>query len=75
MDIDFSNVSELKERLIPALRFRRRELKKSNILISEEDIWSYLVINFWKNYKNLSLAQMVDDILKKQINIKKEEIL
>ena len=75
MDINFSSVDELKRRLMPALRLRKRELKRDNYQITEEKIWNYFVNNFWKKSIQLSLAQMVDDILNEEITIIKEEVL
>ncbi len=61
---EFSNVSELYSRLIPALNTKVLELKRNNInYIKKEDIWNYLKIKKWKNANNLLLHQMVDDIL------------
>lgn len=75
MDISFSSILELKQHLMPALRLRKRELKRQNILITEEEIWNYFVNRFWKTSVQLSLAQMVDDVLNKEIDIEKEKIL
>ena len=75
MDISFSSILELKQHLMPALRLRKRELKRQNILITEEEIWNYFVNRFWKTSVQLSLAQMVDDVLNKEIDIEKDKIL
>ena len=51
---EFSNVSELYSRLIPALNTKVLELKRNNIsYIKKEDIWNYLKIKKWKNANNL----------------------
>lgn len=64
MDIEFSSVKELYERLIPALKTKEQELKRNSInYVKKEDIWNYLKITKWKGAKNLLLHQMVDDIL------------
>ena len=64
MDIEFSSVKELYDRLTPALKTKEQELKRNNInYIKKEDIWNYLKITKWKGAKNLLLHQMVDDIL------------
>ena len=39
MDIRFTSLNELKSRLMPALRLRKRELRKQNPTVTEEDIW------------------------------------
>lgn len=64
MDIEFSSVKELYDRLTPAFKTKEQELKRNNInYIKKEDIWNYLKITKWKGAKNLLLHQMVDDIL------------
>jgi hypothetical protein len=75
MDVNFSSIDELKKRLMPALRLRKRELKRKNYSISEEEIWNYCIDNFWKKAVNLSLSQMVDDILNQEIILKETDIL
>ena len=75
MDVHFSSVSELKQRLMPAIRLRKKEMNQQNVFITEEEIWSYFVNHSWKYSVQLSLAQMVDDILNKEIAIEKDEIL
>lgn len=64
MDIEFSSIKELYERLTPALNAKLNELKKYDLdYIKKEDIWNYLKINKWEKANNLLLYQMVDDIL------------
>lgn len=69
MDIKFHDVLELKQRVMPALRLRKRELNKQNIQLSEEEIWDYLVEHHFKNAYQLSLAKIVDEILNREISI------
>ena len=64
MDIEFSNVKELYERLQPALNTKVTELKRNDIdYVKKEDIWNYLKDKKWTKANNLLLYQMVDDIL------------
>ena len=64
MDVEFSNILELYERLKPALFAKVAELKRNDInYIKIEDIWNYLKENKWSSASNLLLYQMVDDIL------------
>ncbi len=64
MDIEFANLKELYERLLPALRNKKLELiRKGYKGIEEIDIWNYLKEKRWKNSYNLLLYQMVDDII------------
>lgn len=75
MDVNFSSVEELKSRLMPALKLRKRELKRQNYHITEEEIWNYFVNNYWKKSIQLSLAKMVDDILNREIKLKQEDLI
>ena len=64
MDMDFSSLEELYNRLKPALRTKKRELKENGYgYLKIEDIWNYLKENKWKRSNNLSLNDMVSDIL------------
>ena len=65
MDIEFNNVKELYDRLLPALNTKVTELKRNDLdYIKVEDIWNYLKNTKWISANNLLLYQMVDDILK-----------
>lgn len=69
--IEFNNLKELKERITPALKTKVKELKNKNYtLITEEHIWEYLIKNKWKKSENLTLYDIINDIL----NIKEDEI-
>ncbi len=60
----FANLEELYTRLLPALKVKCREMKKEKMLnITEKDIWFYFCQNIWPQKTNLTLAEMVDDIL------------
>ena len=64
MDIEFSSIGELFERLKPALRTKKSELKEYGYgYLKIEDIWDYLKEKKWKKSQNLSLSDMVSDIL------------
>ncbi len=64
MEIKFDSLKELYERLIPALRSKKEEMKREKkIGITELDIFRYFCENVWKEKNNLTLAEMVNDIL------------
>ena len=64
MDMNFSSLEELYNRLKPALRTKKRELKENGYgYLKIEDIWNYLKDSKWSKANNLLLYQMVDDIL------------
>jgi len=63
-DIRFKSLNELYNRLLPALRSKKKELNsKGYKYIHEEDIWNYLKQTAWKQNIQLTLDKMVDDIL------------
>lgn len=64
MEIEFTNAKELFDRLRPALKTKQTELKRNGYTyIHDSDIWGYLIENKWNNSHNLSLYDMVSDIL------------
>lgn len=61
---DYKSQEELYQGLIPALNVKIKYLKKNKITnITKEDIWNYLKETKWKNSIDLTLADMVQDIL------------
>ena len=62
--MEFNNILELKQRVMPALRKRESDLKLKNINITSDDIWNDLKLNKWSKSHNLSLNEIVNDILK-----------
>lgn len=64
MDIVFNSLEELYQRIKPALLTKKQEMIRNGFkYIKEEDIWNYLKEIKWKNSKDLSLYDMVNDIL------------
>ena len=64
MDLDFNSIEELYNRLQPALLTKKEQMRRNGYgYIKKQDIWNYLRDNMWKNSKDLSLYQMVSDIL------------
>ena len=48
MDIEFKNLSELRERVTPALNTKLKELKAKNYnYVTIDDIWDF-IIKKWK---------------------------
>lgn len=63
-EFKFRSLEELYRKLLPAFRVKINDLRRNNISsISNEDIWNYLKINKWSNRTNLSLDEMVNDII------------
>lgn len=66
---NFTSLTELYIRVEPALDCKVNEIKRSGInYINKEDIWNYLKISIWNYKNNLTLEQMVDDILNIEID-------
>ncbi len=64
MNIEFSSLKELYARIKPALETKTNEMHRVGYnYIKEEDVWNYLKEIKWKKANNLSLYEMIDDIL------------
>lgn len=60
----FSNLNELYNRLKPALKCKCKDLKRVGInYVQEVDVWNYLKENNWVKRTNLTLGEMVNDIM------------
>ena len=68
--IEFETLEELKKRVTPALNTKIKELKNNYSNITQEDIWNYLIKNNWKKSKDLTLYDIINDI----ININVEDL-
>lgn len=63
-EIKFSSLKELYERITPALNTKRHELyNRGYMYVKNEDIWRYLTDIYWEETTNLTLGEMVDDII------------
>lgn len=66
---EFRTLEELYNRVKPALYSKREELKRNHIsYIKEADIWNYLSEFEWKKKEDLTLAEMVTDIMDLKIS-------
>lgn len=62
-EIVFRSVEELYNRVLPALYSKRKEINSLGFkLVTEKDIWNYLVEKEWKTKKNLELHDLINDI-------------
>ena len=73
-DIKFESINELYNRVLPALKSKKKELYRNGIkYISEKDIWLVISKNKWQKQRDLTLADIVDDICYlKGLNIRLE---
>ena len=61
---EYKSQLELYQGLIPAMNVKLKMLKKSDYRdITRDDIWNYLKENKWKMSVDLTLADMVHDII------------
>ncbi len=61
---EYKSQLDLYQGLIPAMNVKIKLLKKNHYDdISKEDIWNYLREHKWKSSVNLTLADMVQDII------------
>ena len=62
-EIKFKSLNELYTRLFPAFNTRKKELHMRGIDVREIDLWNYLKENVWLNSTQLSIYEMVSDIM------------
>ena len=64
MDFEFSSLKELYNHIKPALETKASEMHRLGFdYIKCEDIWNYLKENKWKKSSDLSLYEMINDVL------------
>ena len=62
--MEFKSLQQLYIKLIPAFNVKKRLILNSKYKeITNENIWSYLTENKWRTAKNLSLSDMINDII------------
>ena len=72
--MEYSNQLELYKKLIPVFKVKERLIKASNTKnIGISDIWHYLAINKWKYSTNLTISDIVNDIIIIDIDIIKKD--
>lgn len=63
-ELEFKTLEELYKKLLPALNTKVSDLNRANIkYVKEIDIWNYLKDTTWKFREDLTLGEMVNDIL------------
>ena len=63
-NIEFKSIDELYNRVFPALYSKAKEIKNLGYkLVTERDVWNYLVNSSWKKRNDLELNDLVTDIL------------
>ena len=69
MNEEFQSIDELYKRVFPALQTRVHELSLKGINMTEMDLWN-LLKKRWKFGKNLTLFDIVHDIMMSDIQDK-----
>ena len=69
MGIEFKDAKELYNRVLPALKVKKRILLKKGINVRENDIFEYLAKEKWSKGLNLTLSDIVSDILNVEDNV------
>ena len=61
--MEYTSQKELYLALLPVFKVKKRLLSISKYNINNEDIWKYLADNKWKNSYNLTISEVVNDII------------
>ena len=62
--MEFTSLQQLYKKLIPAFNVKKRLILKSKYKdINNENIWNYLTETKWKKATDLSLPEMINDII------------
>ena len=63
MEEKFYTKEELYQRLYPALKTKKNEMARQKLIVTENYIWQYFCQNVWNQKVDLTIGEMVDDIL------------
>ena len=62
--MEFTSLGQLYKKLIPAFNVKKRLILNSKYKhITNENIWTYLTETKWRQAYNLSLPDMINDII------------
>ena len=62
--MEFTSLGQLYKKLLPAFNVKKRLILNSKYKeITNENIWSYLTETKWRTARNLSLPDMINDII------------
>jgi len=71
--MEYKNQLELYQKLVPVFKVKERLINVSqNNDVTINDIWHYLAVNKWKNSTNLTLADIVNDIINIDVDMIKK---
>jgi hypothetical protein len=61
--MEYDNLTNLYQFLIPAFDVKLRLIKNDNYHLTKKDIWLYLASTKWSSSTDLTISDMVDDII------------
>ena len=62
--MEFTSQQELYQKLQPVFNVKKRLIKNSEYKdITNKDIWQYLIETKWKTAQNLTISDIVNDII------------
>lgn len=62
--MEFTSKQELYQKLLPVFNVKKRLIQNSEYQnITNQDIWDYLIENKWKTSHNLTISDIVNDII------------
>ena len=62
--MEFTSQQQLYNKLLPVFNVKKRLIKNTEYNdITNQDIWYYLIENKWKNSYNLTISDIVNDII------------
>ena len=61
--MEYRTLLELYKALLPVFNVKRRLLKYSKSEITNEEIFKYLAKNKWRNSHDLTISEIVNDII------------
>ncbi len=62
--MEFSSQKELYNKLLPVFNVKKRLIKNAGYEnITNEDIWNHLIKSKWRNSYNLTISDIVNDII------------
>ncbi len=61
--MEYTSQRDLYLALLPAFRVKKRLLSITEYNIDNKDIWIYLTNNKWKDSSNLTISEVVNDII------------
>jgi len=62
-EIYFNSINELYNRVLPVLKLKQKFLKRDNHMVGIDNMWLFLVETKWKKAIDLTLYDVVNDIM------------